>query len=83
MEGLKELEKVQNVIELLHSYGIIDSSIQNPQTQRFLADFTIFLVYLFQCPPTSFSCILLHFTVFLNSENFNFWEFYTSISSLV
>lgn len=64
MEGLKELEKVQNVIELLHSHGIIDSSVQNPQSDRFLADFTIFLVFLFQCPNTFFSFIFI--TVFLN-----------------
>lgn len=35
---------MQNVIELLHSHSIIDSSIQNPESHRFLADFTLFLI---------------------------------------
>lgn len=41
MEGLEKLEKVQRTIHLLHSVGVSDA---NPDAERFLADFTFFLV---------------------------------------
>ncbi|KAL0378934.1 UNVERIFIED_CONTAM: hypothetical protein Sradi_3198900 [Sesamum radiatum] len=41
MEGLEKLEQVQRTICLLHSVGISDS---NPDSERFLADFTFLLM---------------------------------------
>ncbi|KAL3845153.1 hypothetical protein ACJIZ3_002556 [Penstemon smallii] len=41
MEGLERLEQVQRTIELLHSIGISDS---NPDSERFLANFTSLLM---------------------------------------
>ncbi|KAL0350084.1 UNVERIFIED_CONTAM: hypothetical protein Sradi_4157600 [Sesamum radiatum] len=41
MEGLEKLEQVQRTILLLHSVGISDA---NPDSERFLADFTFLLI---------------------------------------
>ncbi|KAL8472149.1 hypothetical protein ACS0TY_029387 [Phlomoides rotata] len=41
MEGLQRLEQVQRSIHLLHSVGVSDA---NPAAERFLADFTFFLM---------------------------------------
>ncbi|XP_011100046.1 uncharacterized protein LOC105178295 isoform X1 [Sesamum indicum] len=41
MEGLEKLEQVQRTIHLLHSVGISDA---NPDSERFLADFTFLLM---------------------------------------
>lgn len=44
MEGLEKLEQLQSNIHLLHSVGVSDP---NPDAERFLADFTSFLVIQF------------------------------------
>ncbi|KAG6397501.1 hypothetical protein SASPL_143669 [Salvia splendens] len=44
MEGLEKLEQLQSNIHLLHSVGVSDA---NPDAERFLADFTSFLVIQF------------------------------------
>lgn len=44
MEGLEKLEQLQSNIHLLHSVGVSDA---NPDAERFLADFTSFLVIRF------------------------------------
>lgn len=44
MERLKKLEKVQKIMELMQSHGIIEPSNQNPQSYLFLANFTLFLI---------------------------------------
>ncbi|KAI3451170.1 hypothetical protein Pfo_007835 [Paulownia fortunei] len=41
MEGLEKLEQVQRTIHLLHSVGVSDA---NPDSERFLADFTFLLM---------------------------------------
>ncbi|XP_042024854.1 uncharacterized protein LOC121772006 isoform X1 [Salvia splendens] len=41
MEGLEKLEQLQSNIHLLHSVGVSDA---NPDAERFLADFTSFLM---------------------------------------
>ncbi|KAJ8557460.1 hypothetical protein K7X08_003085 [Anisodus acutangulus] len=43
MEGLKKLENVQKIIELMQSHGIVTSS-SNANSLRFLADLTLLLV---------------------------------------
>ncbi|KAJ8544032.1 hypothetical protein K7X08_025650 [Anisodus acutangulus] len=43
MEGLKKLENVQNIIEMMQSHGIVTSS-SNVNSLRFLADLTLLLV---------------------------------------
>nr|XP_027078622.1 uncharacterized protein LOC113701917 isoform X3 [Coffea arabica] len=45
MEGLRELERVQRIIELMESHGILNPNNNiNPDSNRFLANFTHFLV---------------------------------------
>ncbi|KAK4366974.1 hypothetical protein RND71_014854 [Anisodus tanguticus] len=43
MEGLKKLENVEKIIELMQSHGIVTSS-SNANSLRFLADLTLLLV---------------------------------------
>nr|XP_027075294.1 uncharacterized protein LOC113699259 isoform X2 [Coffea arabica] len=45
MEGLRELERVQRIIELMESHGVLNPNNNiNPYSNRFLANFTHFLV---------------------------------------
>ncbi|KAL1569652.1 hypothetical protein AAHA92_01106 [Salvia divinorum] len=56
MEGLEKLEQLQWNIHLLHSVGVSDA---NPHAERFLADFTFFLMQHCGELELSFKCQLI------------------------